>query len=72
MVRGMEGDSGTLETQATRNEEGEKWEESSLAKFSHFLGFPTEGLEKETLSFLTKIRKSITKKLWRSQNLKGN
>ena len=33
------------------------WEESSLAKFSHFLGFSTEGLEKEILSFLIKIRK---------------
>ena len=28
-----------------------------MAKFSHFLGFPTEGLEKEILSFLIKIRK---------------
>ena len=26
-------------------------------KFSHFLGFSTEGLEKEILSFLVKIRK---------------
>ena len=56
-VRGMEGDSGTPETQAVRNENEEKWEESSLAKFNHLLGFPTEGLEKEILSFLFKIRK---------------
>ena len=28
-----------------------------MAKFSHFLGFSTEGLEKEILSFLIKIRK---------------
>ena len=28
-----------------------------MAKFSLFLGFPTEGLEKEILSFLVKIRK---------------
>ena len=56
-VRGTEGDSGTPKTQAVRNENEEKWEESSLAKFNHFLGFPTEGLEKEILSFLFKIRK---------------
>ena len=56
-ARGTEGDSGTSKTQAVRNENEEKWEESSLAKFNHFLGFPTEGLEKEILSFLIKIRK---------------
>ena len=28
-----------------------------MAKFSQFLGFSTEGLEKEILSFLIKIRK---------------
>ena len=56
-VRGMEGAFGTPEIQAVRNEPEEKWGESSLAKFSHFLGFPTEGLEKEILSFLIKIRK---------------
>ena len=28
-----------------------------MAKFSHFLNFSTEGLEKEILSFLIKIRK---------------
>ena len=34
-----------------------KWEESSLAKFSQFLGFSTQGLEKDILNFLAKIRK---------------
>ena len=28
-----------------------------MAKFNHFLGFSTESLEKEILSFLVKIRK---------------
>ena len=37
--------------------EEESWEESELAKFSKFLGFSTEGLEKEILEFLIKIRK---------------
>ena len=56
-VKGTEGDSGTPEIQAVRKKKKKKWEESSLAKFSHFLGFPMEGLEKEILSFLIKIRK---------------
>ena len=56
-VKGTEGAFGTPEIQAVRNEPEEKWEESSLAKFSHFLGFLTEGLEKEILNFLIKIRK---------------
>ena len=33
------------------------WEESDLARFSQFLGFSTEGLEKYILEFLVKIRK---------------
>ena len=37
--------------------EEDSWEESDLAKFSKFLGFPTEGLEKDILDFLVKIRK---------------
>ena len=37
--------------------EEESWEESELAKFSKFLGFSTEGLEKEILEFLIKIQK---------------
>ena len=52
------------------------WEESSLAKFSKLLGFSIEGLEKEILDFLSKIRKGgkgyIAKGCWRNQNLKGN
>ena len=35
----------------------EGWEESDLARFSHFLGFSTEGLEKDILEFMVKIRK---------------
>ena len=45
------------EPQDLRSEKEINWEESSLAKFSKFLGFPTEGLEKEILGFLIKIRK---------------
>ena len=38
--------------------EGElSWEKSDLAKFSNFLGFSTEGLEKDIMEFLVKIRK---------------
>ena len=38
--------------------EGElSWEQSDLAKFSKFLGFSTEGLEKDIMDFLVKIRK---------------
>ena len=33
------------------------WEKSDLAKFSNFLGFSTEGLEKDIMKFLVKIRK---------------
>ncbi|RVW85673.1 hypothetical protein CK203_033425 [Vitis vinifera] len=33
------------------------WENSDLAKFSNFLGFSTEGLEKDIMGFLVKIRK---------------
>ena len=32
-----------------------------MVKFSHFLGFSTEGMEKEILSFLGKIRKKREK-----------
>ena len=45
------------EPQEVRGEKEVNWEESSLAKFSHFLGFSTVGLENEILSFLIKIRK---------------
>ena len=57
MVRGVEWDSDVTEPQEIKSEKEDRWEESSLAKFSHFLGFSTEGLEKEILSFLIKIRK---------------
>ena len=55
--RGMFGVGDIYDTQTERGEQEGKWEESGLAKFSQFLGFPTEGLEKEILNFLTKIRK---------------
>ena len=55
--RRMEGVSDTYDAQVERSEPEGKWEESGLARFSLFLGFPTEGLEKEILNFLTKIRK---------------
>ena len=57
MVRGVEWDSDMSKPHDIRSEKEDRWEESSLAKFSHFLGFSTEGLEKEILSFLIKIRK---------------
>ena len=31
------------------------WEESCLAKFSEFLGFPTEGFKEEILELMTRI-----------------
>ena len=34
-----------------------RWEESDLARFIQFLGFSTEGLEKDILEFMVKIRK---------------
>ena len=43
--------------QEVRGERENGWEESNLAKFSQFLGFSTEGLEKEILNCLAKIRK---------------
>ena len=45
------------ESQEDRGCEENSWEESSLARFNHFLGFSTEGLEKDILAFLIKIRK---------------
>ncbi|RVW87594.1 Retrovirus-related Pol polyprotein from transposon RE1 [Vitis vinifera] len=55
--RGMDGVGDTYDAQVERSEPEGKWEESGLAKFSQFLAFPMEGLEKEILNFLTKIRK---------------
>ena len=44
-------------SQVQRSENETNWEESSLAKFSKLLGFSIEGLEREILDFLSKIRK---------------
>ncbi|RVX23652.1 Transposon TX1 uncharacterized 149 kDa protein [Vitis vinifera] len=57
VARGKEGNNGGFGSHHTENEKEDLWEEGSLAKFSQFLGFSTEGLEKEILSFLIKIRK---------------
>ena len=43
--------------QEGRGWEEVSWEESDLARFNKFLGFSTEGLEKDILEFLIKIRK---------------
>ncbi|RVX18648.1 hypothetical protein CK203_006606 [Vitis vinifera] len=56
-AKDKEGNNGGSVSQDTENEKEDPWEECSLAKFSQFLGFSTEGLEKEILSFLIKIRK---------------
>ena len=56
-AREQEGGSSQNEIQDERGEEDLDWQESSLARFSHFLGFLTDGLEKEILNFLSKIRK---------------
>ena len=56
-AKDKEGNNGGSASQDTENEKEDPWEECSLAKFSQFLGFSTEGLEKEILSFLIKIRK---------------
>ena len=55
--RGLEWRSAQSEPQEVRGWEENRWEESSLARFNHFLGFLTERLEKEILDFLVKIRK---------------
>ena len=57
MARDSEGGSSQFESQEGMGERALNWEESSLAKFSQILGFSTEGLEKEIMSFLVKIRK---------------
>ena len=43
--------------QVQKSEKESDWEENSLAKFSKLLGFLIEGLEREILDFLSKIRK---------------
>ena len=57
LARGVEWNSERTILQEVRTEKEDRWEESSLARFSHFLGFSTEGLEKEISNFLIKIRK---------------
>ena len=56
-AREQEGGSSQDEVQDERGEKDLDWQESSLARFSHFLGFSTDGMEKEILNFLSKIRK---------------
>ena len=53
----MEWSSIPTKPQEARGWEEISWEESDLARFSKFLGFSTEGLEKDILDFLVKIRK---------------
>ena len=43
--------------QEGRGWEETSWEESDLTRFSKFLGFSIEGLEKDILEFLVKIRR---------------
>ena len=56
-TREQEGGSSQYEIQEERGEWDLDWQESSLARFSQFLGFSTDGLEKDILNFLIKIRK---------------
>ena len=56
-ARELEGGSSQYELQEERREGDLDWQESSLARFSQFLGFSTDGLEKDILNFLVKIRK---------------
>ena len=56
-VQNPEWNSARAEPQDFRGEKEINWEESSQAKFSKFLGFPTESLENEILGFFIKIRK---------------
>ncbi|RVW45344.1 hypothetical protein CK203_104388 [Vitis vinifera] len=57
MARELEGGSSQFELQEERGEGDLDWQESSLARLSQFLGFSTDGLEKDILNFLVKIRK---------------
>ena len=56
-ARELEGGSSQYKLQEERREGDLDWQESSLARFSQFLGFSTDGLEKDILNFLAKIRK---------------
>ena len=49
--------SNLTEPQEVRGERKNGWEECNMAKFSQFLGFSTEGLEKEILNFFGKNQK---------------
>ena len=60
-ARELEGGSSQYELQEERREGDLDWQESSLARFNQFLGFSTDGLEKDILSFLVKIRKKREK-----------
>ncbi|WKA08105.1 hypothetical protein VitviT2T_025854 [Vitis vinifera] len=60
-AREQEGGSSQDEVQDEMGEKDLDWQESSLARFSHFLGFSTDGMEKEILNFLSKIRKRMEK-----------
>ena len=59
--RGMEGVDDTYAAQVERSEPEGKWEVSGLARFSQFLGFPTEGLKKEILNFFNQNQKKREK-----------
>ena len=64
-ARNLEWNLARAEPQEIRGGKEINWEESSLAKFSNFLGFPTEGLEKEILGFFYKDQKGYTAKVIR-------
>ena len=51
-AREQEGGSSQNEIQDERRDKDLDWQKSSLARFSHFLGFSTDGLEKEILNFV--------------------
>ena len=75
-VKGKKGNTGASGSQDTKNEKEELWEDCSLAKFSQFLGFSMEGLEKKILNFLLESERGgkrfTAKNFWRSPSLKGN
>ena len=60
-ARNLEWNLARAEPQEIRGGKEINWEESSLAKFSYFLGFPTEGLEKEILGFFYQDQKEAAK-----------
>ena len=64
-VQNPEWNSVQAEPQDLKGEKEINWEESSLAKFGKFLGFPTESREKEILGFFYKDQKGYTAKVIR-------